>query len=48
MKLTEEYRKSLIQLIKICEHQHKIIAEQKRILAEYQQNNKQGNKCNNN
>ncbi len=48
MKLADEYRKALIQLIKICEHQHKIIAEQKRILAEHQQNNEQGNKCNTN
>jgi len=44
MKLTDEYRKALIQLIKICEHQHKIIAEQKRILAELQQNKKSKDK----
>jgi|TARA_R110002126_G_scaffold261301_1_gene404194 hypothetical protein len=44
MKLTDEYRKALIQLIRICEHQHKIIVDQKRILAELQQNKKVRNK----
>ena len=44
MKFAAEYRKALIQLIKICENQHKMIVEQKKILAELQQNKKVRNK----